>query len=60
MLRWVLSIEFKKKIEQNINFVAHFFTMKGFYKYTYEIFLISPNEKIIIFYNMDFSCKFRV
>ena len=60
MLRCLLSIVFKKKIEQNINFIAHFFTMKGFYKYTYEISLISPIEKNIIFCNMDFSCEFWV
>ena len=49
MLRCLLSIVFKKKIEQNINFIAHFFTMKGFYKYAYEISPIGPNEKKIYF-----------
>ena len=54
MLRCLLSYRIQKKIEQNINFIAHFFTMKGFHKYTYEISLIGPNGKKIIFCNMEF------
>ena len=49
MFRGLLTIEYEKKIEQNINFIAEFFTMKGFYSDTYKISLITPNEKKIYF-----------
>ena len=60
MFMGLLTIEYEKKIEQNINFIAEFFTMKGFHSDTYEISLIRPNEKKIIFCNMDFPCDIRV
>ena len=45
MFMGLLTIEYEKKIEQNINFIAEFFTMKGFHSDTYKISLIRPNEK---------------
>ena len=60
MLKGPLTIQYEKKIEQNINFIAEFFTMKGFHSDTYKISLIRPNRKKNIFCNMDFSCDIRV
>ena len=60
MLQSLWTIEYEKKNEQNINFIAEFFTMKGFYSDTYKISLIRPNEKKIISCNMDFLCGVRV
>ena len=57
MLQGLLTIEYKKKrLNKNINFIADFFTMKGFYSDTYQISLIRPNSvRKLYFCNMDLS-----